>query len=182
MSRLRNRLFLIFFIIGIGFFLAFHFFLCDRYFFIKPLPQDIPLAIRVDAYGDGHFASRREGGRKHQGIDLLAPLEAAVLAAKSGIVIKTSYDEYSGNYVVIWHWPDLKSYYLHLSEIEVRKWQPVKQGQIIGRIGKTGNANHKGIKPHLHFEIREKGRPQDILKKWHLNFLIKILGRFNGIS
>jgi murein DD-endopeptidase MepM/ murein hydrolase activator NlpD len=154
-------------------FLVYYFFFNDEYFFIKPLPQDISLEIRMDAYGDGYFGAARKGNRKHRGIDLLAPLNTPVLVVKSGVVIETGYDEYCGYYVVAWHWPSLKSYYLHLSEIAVKKYQLVKQGQVIGKVGKTGNARYKGIRPHLHFEIRENNIAQDILKRWRLNLLIK---------
>jgi len=174
MRKLKKLYFLlIFVIVGLSFILVCRFFCCDSCFLLKPLPQNISLKIRMDAHGDGHFGSPRKSGRKHQGIDLQAPLDTPVLAAKSGLVIKTDYDKYSGYYVVIWHWPNLKSYYLHLPEIEVKKWQPVKQGQVIGRVGRTGNARPKGIKPHLHFEIRENGIPQDVLKRWNLSFLIR---------
>ncbi|MFH1856018.1 MAG: M23 family metallopeptidase [Candidatus Omnitrophota bacterium] len=144
-------------------------FFYDRYFLIKPLPSGIPLEIRVDNYGDGHFGSRRSGGRRHRGIDLSAPLNTPVLCAKLGIVEKTAYDKVSGNYVVIQHLHNLKSYYLHLSEIKVKKGQLVKQAQVIGTVGNTGNANQKGMKTHLHFEIREDGKAQDIMKKWEIN-------------
>lgn len=145
----------------------------DKCFLLFPLPANIPLEIRVDSFGNGHFGTPRTGRRKHRGIDISAPINTAVLSVKTGLVVKTAFDNSSGNYVVIWHWPNLKSYYLHLSKIDVKKWQFVKQGQMIGRVGRTGNANNKRIKPHLHFEIRKihfeilsKEIPQDILKKW----------------
>jgi murein DD-endopeptidase MepM/ murein hydrolase activator NlpD len=37
----------------------------------------------------------------------------------------------------------------------------LRQGQVIGKVGKTGNAAHPAIQPHLHFEVRKNGAPQD---------------------
>jgi len=69
-----------------------------------------------------------------------------------------------GNYVVIRHSLNLVSIYGHLSQIFVTKNQFVRQGGIIGSVGKTGNARHPGIQPHLHFEIKKNGIPQDPLE------------------
>lgn len=115
-----------------------------------PLPREIPFEIRMDSYGNGYFGTNRSGGRRHNGIDLSGPISTDVLAAKSGLVTLTDTDKGAGNYIVIWHWPNLKSYCMHLCEIKVKKWQLVRQGQVIGKVGKTGNANCKGMKPHLH--------------------------------
>ena len=162
---MKRILFFIICAVGVSLVFVSCFFVCDKYFFMVPLPKEIPFEIRADSYGNGYFGTNRSGGRRHNGIDLMAPLNTSVLAAKSGIVITTDTKNGAGNYIVIWHWPNLKSYYMHLSEIKVKKWQPVRQGQIIGKSGKTGNANYKNMTPHLHFEIREYDVPQDILKR-----------------
>ncbi|MFH1281327.1 MAG: M23 family metallopeptidase [Candidatus Omnitrophota bacterium] len=46
----------------------------------------------------------------------------------------------------------------------MRKNDYVRQGQVIGSVGKTGNARAAGMFPHLHFEIRKNGAPQDPLE------------------
>ncbi len=149
-----------------GFF-CYHCYWTDRYDIIKPLPAEIPIIIRMDAYGDGRFGAPRRG-YKHRGIDLLAEVGTPVLACKSGRVLKTPYDKLSGNHIVIGHKDGLSSYYLHLKEVYAEKDKRVRQGQVIGSVGKSGNANHRGIKPHLHFEIRKDNAPQDILKIYEL--------------
>lgn len=168
---LKKTLFFIIITVGFSIILISCFFVCDKCFLLTPLPREIPFEIRVDSYGNGYFGTHRGGGRRHNGIDLTAPVNTAVLAAKSGIVMMTDTGKGAGNYIIIWHWPNLKSYYMHLSEIKVEKWQPVRQGQIIGKVGKTGNANYKSMTPHLHFEIREYDAPQDILKRWRLGMV-----------
>lgn len=133
----------------------------DKYYLIKPLPAQIPLQIRVDEYGDGHFGSPR-GTYRHRGIDILAKVGTPVLACKSGKVIKIDYDRLSGNYVIIEHKDGLSSYYLHLKDVNVKENQKIRQGELVGSVGKTGNAYHEMIKPHLHFEIRKDNVAQDI--------------------
>ena len=68
-----------------------------------------------------------------------------------------------GKYVIIRHWGGYTTVYGHLDKIYVRKYQRVSRGRAIGTVGRTGNARYSGIQPHLHFEIKRKGIPQDPL-------------------
>ena len=43
----------------------------------------------------------------------------------------------------------------------IKDGQRVRQGQLIGKVGKTGNANSKGLLSHLHFEVLENGIPKN---------------------
>ncbi len=142
----------------------------DQYYLIKPLPHDVPIEIRVDRYGDGHFGAPRRG-YKHRGIDILADIGTPVLACKSGRVAVVDYDKLSGNYIIIRHRGELTSLYLHLEDVYIKEGQRVRQGDIIGTVGKTGNARFAGVKPHLHFEIRKDDIPQDILGVYKLKSL-----------
>ena len=151
--------------IGGRFLYAYYF--IDKYDIIKPLPAEVSLAIRVDKYGDGHFGARRRG-YKHRGIDLTAELGTPVLAAKGGWVEKVTYDDLSGNYLVLRHRDKTKSYYLHLDKVLVKPKRWVRQGQIIGEVGKTGNADAVDMITHLHFEIRKDKRAVNILKVYDL--------------
>ena len=100
----------------------------------------------------------------HQGIDLFAEVGEPVLAVRAGLVISVKNSKGMGNYIVLRHNLSLVTIYGHLSEIYVRKNQLVRQGDIIGAVGKTGNANYRSMQPHLHFEIRKNGIPQDPLE------------------
>ncbi len=112
--------------------------------------------IRNDSYGDGHFAARRSRGkRKHQGIDLLAKVGEPIYATKSGWAWTEIQPTGYGNVIKINHFDGMQTRYAHLSEFNIGKMQWVSQGQEIGKAGKSGNANNKRMKTHLHFEIRK---------------------------
>lgn len=118
-------------------------------------------SIRNDAYGDGEFGARRKNKRTHNGLDLAAEINSPVYASKSGWAKAYYIPDGYGNLVVIKHPGKWQTRYGHLNKCAVKKLQWVRQGDIIGFAGKTGNANQKGITPHLHFEIRHKGKPLD---------------------
>ena len=93
----------------------------------------------------------------HRGIDLISQ-NVNVIAVNDGIVINATLDQNNnkseyGNYVVIKHNDGNYTLYGHLQDdsITVTKGDAVCQGQIIGKIGQTGNA----FAQHLHFELRE---------------------------
>jgi murein DD-endopeptidase MepM/ murein hydrolase activator NlpD len=66
-----------------------------------------------------------------------------------------------GNLIVIAHGNGYTTYYGHLSKIYVKVGQKVHRGAgIIGRVGATGRVTG----PHLHFEIRKKGKAVDPLR------------------
>ncbi len=125
------------------------------------------IPIRNDAYGEGHFGAKRKNGRIHKGIDIEGLIGEPVYASKSGFArrkdLKTGY----GKLIVIYHPDGFQSRYSHLFQFNIRDFRWVNQGVVIGFVGKTGNANYKGIKPHLHFEIRKGGKPVDPMEYLH---------------
>ena len=136
----------------------------DKQYFICPIEYKNDIIIRNDNRGDGLFASARRGRRIHQGLDLLADVGTVVCTAKSGKVISATQNKGMGKYIIIRHRDNIITIYGHLSNIFVHRDDYVRQGQIIGRVGKTGNARAAGVLPHLHFEIRKNGIPQDPLE------------------
>ncbi len=133
----------------------------DTVSFLCPIEYQKEIVIRNDTRGDGYFAASRNGRRIHNGIDFLAELYTPVLASRSGRVSAAERNQGMGNYIKIKHHGNIVTIYGHLSEIFVKRNQFVRQGQIIGSVGKTGNANSPAILPHLHFEVRKDGIPQD---------------------
>lgn len=117
--------------------------------------------IRSDSRGDGSFGAKRRNGRLHSGIDMLAPVGTPVYASKSGVAFSENAPTGYGKYVMIAHPGGFQTLYGHLSGWNVFSTQRVRQGEIIGYVGKTGNAANKSIEPHLHFEIRRKGEALD---------------------
>ena len=95
----------------------------------------------------------------HTGVDLGMPMGAKVKAANSGKVIYVGWYGGYGKVVIIDHGRvggvPVTSLYAHLSSYCVSNGVSVYKGQIIGNVGSTGYSTG----PHLHFEIRENGRP-----------------------
>ena len=133
------------------------------------MPVDIPgygdasqkLPIRNDDYGDGYFGARRKNQRVHKGLDLAAARGDAVYASKSGWAKVLFYPNGYGNLVIINHPGGWQTRYGHLDSVSIKKSQWIWQGQVLGAVGKTGNADVKGMEPHLHFEIRHNSEALD---------------------
>ncbi|MBV8981837.1 MAG: M23 family metallopeptidase [Acidimicrobiia bacterium] len=101
------------------------------------------------------------GSRHHPGVDLKASTGDAVKAAGAGTVLlagmaPAGYAGY-GNIVLVDHGGGIATLYAHLSRVDVAMGQTVQQGQQIGAVGMTGMATG----PHLHFEVRVNGTPED---------------------
>lgn len=88
--------------------------------------------------------------RPHLGLDIAAPTGTPVVATAAGKVTLANSDMYfTGGTVIIDHGHGLSSVYSHLSAIDARLGQEVKQGQLIGKIGSTGRSTG----PHLDWRI-----------------------------
>ncbi|HEU0303731.1 MAG TPA: peptidoglycan DD-metalloendopeptidase family protein [Gaiellaceae bacterium] len=98
-------------------------------------------------------------GRMHEGIDIGVPSGTPIRAAASGTVIHAGWLGGYGNLVVLDHGGGLSTAYAHQSSIASGYGQFVTQGQVIGYVGSTGHSTG----PHLHFEVRVNGVPQDPL-------------------
>lgn len=93
--------------------------------------------------------------RMHTGIDIGAPYGTPIRAAAAGRVIRADYYSGYGNCVILDHGGGMATLYAHCSAILVSVGQDVGQGDVIARVGATGLATG----PHLHFEIRQNGKP-----------------------
>ena len=89
------------------------------------------------------------GGEFHRGLDLAAPQGEPIYASKAGTVIKAEFHPSWGNVVAIEHEDGTTALYAHQQEYQVKVGDKVKQGQIIGYVGSTGNSTGS----HLHFEL-----------------------------
>jgi murein DD-endopeptidase MepM/ murein hydrolase activator NlpD len=104
--------------------------------------------VGASAYGDS-WGAPRSGGRRHQGVDMLAPTGTHLQAVVSGFVEHYS-NALGGVTLSLIGDNGNRYYYAHLSGYEGVPGR-VEQAQIIGYVGESGNA--VGV-PHLHFEIR----------------------------
>ncbi len=105
----------------------------------------------TSAYGDT-WGAPRSGGRRHQGVDMLAPTGTPLQAVIGGFASHRS-NRLGGITISLQGDNGNRYYYAHLAGYEGLGGR-VEQGQIIGYVGDTGNAT--GV-PHLHFEIRPNG-------------------------
>jgi murein DD-endopeptidase MepM/ murein hydrolase activator NlpD len=91
--------------------------------------------------------------KAHRGTDYVAPIGTPIWAAGDGVVEKSSYNQFNGNYVFIRHSNTYITKYLHLTKRTVKTGQRVKQGQVIGTLGRTGRVTGA----HLHYEFLVNG-------------------------
>ncbi|MGB7877710.1 MAG: M23 family metallopeptidase, partial [Ilumatobacteraceae bacterium] len=103
------------------------------------------------AYGDS-WGAPRSGGRRHEGVDMLAPTGTPIYAVVGGMV-SFRQNRLGGNAVSLAGDNGNRYYYAHLSRYEGES-RRVSQGDVIGYNGDTGNAT--GV-PHLHFEVHPGG-------------------------
>lgn len=97
------------------------------------------------------------GEQFHTGIDIGVPEGTPVRATASGVVRFVGNTDGYGLRVEIDHGNGVTTLYAHLSEASVVPGQRVERGQTIGKSGNTGASTG----PHLHYEIRQNGRPID---------------------
>ena len=128
----------------------------------KPLHLNIALSPPVRSYSEKRITSlygerrdpRYNTREFHYGIDIKAAEGDAALASAAGKVIFSGRQRGFGKVVIIEHGERLCTVYAHLSSLKVKKGARVESGEVVGRIGRTGNAT--GV--HLHFEVRKEGK------------------------
>lgn len=126
--------------------------------YIWPVPT---LTKITSNFGNrNHPLSRKM--KQHQGIDIAGPgaRGQSCYAANAGTVMVKQDPGGYGNYILIDHGNGYSTLYGHLDSVLVQSGQKVNRGQLIGNVGQTGGVTG----PHLHFEIRYQGTPQDPLK------------------
>ncbi|MFF1625563.1 peptidoglycan DD-metalloendopeptidase family protein [Streptomyces sp. NPDC058272] len=114
-------------------------------------PVNVPYGTKFGASGS-MWASGH-----HTGLDFPAPVGTPIHAVASGRVSSVASGGPYGNHLEISHGGGLSSFYAHMSQILATLNKHVTQGQVIGKVGATGNVTG----PHLHLEARVNGKPVD---------------------
>ena len=111
--------------------------------------------------------------KMHKGTDFGAPTGTPIFAAGDGTITRAGWFSGYGKYVSIKHNNTYATAYGHMSVINVKPGQRVKQGQVIGRVGTTGNSTG----PHLHFEVLQSGKQVNPVKVANLSIGNKLGGK-----
>jgi len=135
---------------------------------IPPVSSGAYFTMPVSGHKTSNFGMRFHPlfhyWRLHSGMDIGAGMGSPIVAAADGEVVRAGYSGGSGNYTCIHHGSyqgkGIATCYAHQSQILVHPGQQVRRGQLIGRVGNTGNSTG----PHLHFEVRLDGSPVDPAK------------------
>lgn len=100
--------------------------------------------------------------KAHLGTDYAAPIGTPIYAAGDGVITKAAHEKYNGRNVKIRHNSTYSTQYLHMNGIAkgISPGMKVKQGQLIGYVGKTGLATG----PHLCYRFWKNGRQVDAMK------------------
>lgn len=114
----------------------------EEFTFMKP----VDAGVITSRYG-----MRR--GKLHTGIDIADKLNSNIYASQSGEVVCAKYSGNYGNLVRIRHENGYETYYAHCNKLLVKAGDVVEKGQLIAKMGMTGNATGS----HIHFEIRLNG-------------------------
>ncbi|MGB5553857.1 MAG: peptidoglycan DD-metalloendopeptidase family protein [Flavobacteriaceae bacterium] len=99
--------------------------------------------------------------KPHKGTDYAAPTGTPIMATANGTVVESTRKGGNGKYVKIRHNATYSTQYLHMSKQKVKKGQYVRQGDVIGWVGMTGNTSG----PHVCYRFWKNGRQVDPLKE-----------------
>ena len=99
--------------------------------------------------------------KAHKGTDFAAPVGTEILATADGRIIESRRKGGNGNYVKIRHNSTYSTQYLHMKKRLVKVGQYVKQGDVIGQVGMTGNTSG----PHVCYRFWKNGRQVDPFKQ-----------------
>jgi murein DD-endopeptidase MepM/ murein hydrolase activator NlpD len=100
------------------------------------------------------YHDARTGGREHEALDILAPMDTPVVAVEDGTVAKLFVSKAGGNTIYQFDpGRDYSYYYAHLDRYAdgLKEGDALRRGQIIGYVGTSGNAPKNT--PHLHFAV-----------------------------
>ena len=124
----------------------------------KAMPTMLPVAAPFNASGFGYRIDPFSGQQAmHEGVDFITDTGTPVVAAAGGVVQFAGFHPQYGNMIDIDHGNELVTRYAHLSKVLAREGDVLQRGRRIADSGNTGRSTG----PHLHFEVRFRGAPQN---------------------
>jgi murein DD-endopeptidase MepM/ murein hydrolase activator NlpD len=138
---------------------------------VAPAADPLPEPAQTGTTGGPHTSFRwpvkgrviqgfgpKQGGGQNDGINVAVPEGTPIKSAEDGVVAYAGSElKGYGNLVLVRHSNGFVTAYAHASELNVKKGEAVKRGQVIGKAGQTGNV----ASPQLHFEVRKGATPVD---------------------
>ena len=124
-----------------------------------PIAEPIPGARRSSGFGRRKDPFTRRPAM-HSGLDFRSPTGKPVHVTAPGKVVKSVYSKGYGNLVEVDHGGGFTTRYGHLSKRKVKVGQWIGAGDIVGLVGSTGRSTG----PHLHYEVRIRGKAVDPAK------------------
>ena len=119
------------------------------------IPQDLRMPVENATRSDYNPESfwYYPWGRSvtHKGVDIFAAEGTSLISSTKGIVLSAGEISRGGKYILVLGPKWRLHYYAHLHSIETRKWSFLSRGELIGKVGTSGNA--RGKSPHLHYSI-----------------------------
>ncbi|PTQ16813.1 hypothetical protein CWO33_04100 [Vibrio splendidus] len=120
--------------------------------YVFPLPKHYRVSSSFDLNRKHPITNRIA---PHFGTDYATPIGTEIHSLSDGVVLKSRYNRFAGNYLTIKHTDGNYARYLHLSERHVLAGEYITKGQIIGHTGNSGRTTG----PHLHLELSVAGVP-----------------------
>jgi len=109
----------------------------------------LPVIGRISGvFGTDRFYNNKRGNY-HNGVDFAASIGTNIVAPSSGVVLLTGDFFYNGKFVYMDHGMNLKSIFIHMDSVNVKKGDYINKGDVIGHVGNTG----KSTGPHLHWSV-----------------------------
>lgn len=131
---------------------------------IQPLPLGFPVQGKITSKFGRRIDPFNKKPAFHAGIDIKNRPGTEIKSPADGMVFQCRYNSSYGRYIILDHENGFKTVLGHLKKILVKRRQRVKRGETIGLLGNTGRSTG----PHLHYEIRYKGKPIDPAKFVHI--------------
>ena len=130
-----------------------------RQFLKAPIKFNYRISSRYDL--NRRIAYYKFKKRPHKGTDFASPIGTPIIATANGTVTESRRKGGNGKYVKIRHNGTYSTQYLHMSKQAVKKGEVVKQGDVIGYVGMTGNSGG----PHVCYRFWKNGKQVDPLKQ-----------------